>query len=114
MGDISRPAAKDFDANKLWAQKWANMEQKSQRLGATIDWAINEHISWRSAYTTNETKRAAIDAPHNTLQSNTSYNQELIKIVPSSKPSALVVLVTLISILIPARYRSYLNHRLAL
>ena len=47
MGDIeSRPAAKQIDSNKLWAQKWAKMELNSQRLGATIDWTINEHISW--------------------------------------------------------------------
>ena len=81
MGNISRPAAKDIDANKLWTQKWSNREFNTQRLGATIDWAINEHISWRTAYTTNETKRELL-AVNNILQSNTNYNQAITKHAP--------------------------------
>jgi iron complex outermembrane receptor protein len=75
MGDISRPAAKDIDANKFWSQKWTNIELNSQRLGTTIDWAINEHINWRSAYTTAESKRPQMINVSNMLQSNTSYDQ---------------------------------------
>ena len=84
MGDISRPAAKDIDANKLWSQKWANFELNSQRLGATIDWAINKNINWRSAYTTAETKRPHMKVAVNTLQSNTSYNQWNINNTPNN------------------------------
>ena len=84
MGNIeSRPAAKDIDANKLWTQKWIYHELNGQRLGATIDWAINKNISWRSAYSTNETKRDMLYA-FNTLKSNTSYNQRIFKTAPAN------------------------------
>ena len=83
MGDIeSRPAAKDIDSNKLWSQKWITQELNSHRLGATIDWAINKNISWRSAYSTAETKQTQFTFVYNALQSNTSYNQLIPKRPP--------------------------------
>ena len=82
--NVSRPAAKDIDANKLWGQKWTKTELNSQRLGATIDWAINKNINWRSAYSTAETKRDPFKFPFNILQSNTSYNQWIANYPPEN------------------------------
>ena len=112
MGDISRPAAKDIDANKLWTQKWGNREFNTQRLGATINWAINENISWRSAYTTNETKRELISFD-NILQSNTSYNQAITKHAPQETIGSGGFSYLDINFN-TGRYQTYLNHGLAL
>ena len=84
VGNISRSATKDIDANKLLGQKWFTLEQNSQSLGATIDWAINKNINWRSAYSTAETKRPQAKYAWNALQSNTSYNQEAVNATPSN------------------------------
>ena len=79
----SRPAAKDIDANKFWSQKWTNIDLNSQSLGATIDWAINKNINWRSTYSTAETKRQ-MKFTNNDLQSNTSYNQWIANYSPQN------------------------------
>ena len=81
LGGISRPAAKDIDSNKLWSQKWAGQNHKSQRLGASINWTINEHISWRSAYETNETEVNDYMTWHE-IQTSTHYNQWVGKRAP--------------------------------
>ena len=82
---VSLPAPKDIDANKLWSQKWVYGEYNGQRLGATIDWAINEHISWRSSFTTNKTKRQG-STSFNTFISKVTYNQE----VGESSPEVII------------------------
>lgn len=84
MDDIdSHPAAKEIDNSKLWAQKWTTQAHNSHRLGANIHWDINENISWRSAYETEETERNSYFTG-NTLQSTTLYNQMTRKGTPDT------------------------------
>ena len=88
LGDIdSRPEAKQIDSNKLWSQKWAKQEHNSHRLGASIDWTINENIRWRSAYETEDTGLKGYFTG-NTLQSDTSYDQQMRKSSPASMISS--------------------------
>ena len=77
----SRPKAKNIDTNKPWSQKWAGLKNNSQRLGTSFDWAITEHISWRSAYETADTEMDSY-LTRNTLQTDTSYNQFIRKRAP--------------------------------
>ena len=72
-GGVKRPKADFIDNNKLWGQKWTMTHNISKRLGASMHWQLNDNLTLRGAYRTDETKKA-LTITHRTIQQDNTYN----------------------------------------
>lgn len=75
-GLVARPDAKDLGSDTLWGQKWTTQYHDSQRLGANVQWNINNNISFRAAVLDEQITRV-MALPFNKVQVGNTYDRRV-------------------------------------
>ena len=73
VGDPNRPDAEKIDSDILWGQKWDFQITETDRLGANLQWDINDFMSLRAGYLDERISRLSTSSSNYLYANNTFY-----------------------------------------
>ncbi len=71
---VKRPSASSLDSSRSYGQNWTENTKENDKLGARLQWQINDRINFRAAWALSNTYEES-SSVRNTIKANGTYDQ---------------------------------------